>query len=387
MRKYEETHPWITFEADLRRVPVHLWVFLGECQSKCEHIAGVPLRVDTARDLHRVYLSKGLHGTTAIEGNTLTEQQIRDLIDDKLELPPSQEYLKQEVRNIHEECNQLLACIAAAEELPLTPYVIKGFNRKVLDKLDLGQQFVPGETRKYSVGVGRYRGAPAEDCDYLLDRLCVWLTGFEAPGGMRTVYTIIKAVLAHLYLAWIHPFADGNGRTARLVEFQILIASRVPAPAAHLLSNHYNATRTEYYRQLDRASRSGGDVIPFLSYAVQGFLDGLREQLERIRRQQWDVAWRNYVYQHPAFHDKASETAKRRQQLVLDLSLEEKAVPQKRIPELTPRLARQYATKTDKTLSRDLNELCKIGLVGKNKDGYRAQQELMLAFLPAHGEH
>ena len=56
----------------------------------------------------------------------------------------------------------------------------------------------------------------------------------------------------------------------------ILVISGVPAPAAHLLSNHYNQTRSEYYRQLGRASQSGGDVLPFITYAVRGFVDGLR---------------------------------------------------------------------------------------------------------------
>jgi Fic family protein len=67
-------------------------------------------------------------------------------------------------------------------------------------------------------------------------------------------------------------------------------------PAAHLLSNHYNETRSEYYRQLDMASRSGGDVIPFIRYAMQGFVDGLRDQINLVRDQQLHVAWINFVY-------------------------------------------------------------------------------------------
>jgi len=51
----------------------------------------------------------------------------------------------------------------------------------------------------------------------------------------------------------------------------------------HLLSNHYNQTRTEYYRQPRDASRGDGDTLPFLSYALQGFVDGLRQQLGVIR--------------------------------------------------------------------------------------------------------
>ena len=111
---------------------------------------------------------------------------------------------------------------------------------------------------------------------------------------------------------------DGNGRTARLVEFQILLGAGVPTPAAHLLSNHYNQTRTEYYRQLDRASKSGGDIVPFIEYAARGFVDGLREQLHKIRDQQWDVSWRSYV--HEKFRDQSGTNAKRQRDLVLELS-------------------------------------------------------------------
>jgi Fic family protein len=132
------------------------------------------------------------------------------------------------------------------------------------------------------------------------------------------VLGLIRAIIAHVYLAWIHAFGDGNGRTARLVEFQLLVSAGVPTPAAHLLSNHYNQTRSEYYRQLRVASESGGDIIPFMMYATQGFLDGLRHQLKVIRDQQWDVAWENYIYD--SFRTLTKKTDIRRRHLVLDLS-------------------------------------------------------------------
>jgi hypothetical protein len=197
---------------------------------------------------------------------------------------------------------------------------------------------------------------------------------------MEIVYSILKAGLAHLYLAWIHPFGDGNGRTARLLEFQILISTGVPAPAAHLLSNHYNQTRTEYYRQLDQASQSGGDVLPFLTYAVQGFVDGLRAQLSLIRVQQWEVAWENYV--HEAFRDRGGPSDIRRRHLVLDLSAQPQLIPISKLPQMTPRMAAAYANRTPKTVSRDVNDLLRMNLVRKEGGAYRANKELILAFLP-----
>ncbi|MCY3923933.1 MAG: Fic family protein [bacterium] len=77
-----------------------------------------------------------------------------------------------------------------------------------------------------------------------------------------------------------HPFADGNGRTARLLEYAILARSGVvPFPAALLLSNHYNLTRDRYYRELEAADRSG-TITGFVQYAVQGLVNGLREQTD-----------------------------------------------------------------------------------------------------------
>ena len=73
MRKYEESHPWITFEVDLKRAPHSLWLQLGECSSKIEHISRVPLVHGSAKDLYDVYLAKGVQATTAIEGNTLSD--------------------------------------------------------------------------------------------------------------------------------------------------------------------------------------------------------------------------------------------------------------------------------------------------------------------------
>ena len=382
MRTYEKTHPWIKFQLDLRPAGPKFWMLLGEASSKCEHIAGVPLQPDVARDLHQLYLAKGAQATTAIEGNTLSEQEVLQRIKGELTLPASKEYLGQEVDNIVNACNRIRDRLREGDDA-MTSGSVREFNRLVLEKLRLEKGVVTGEVRQHSVVVGRsYLGAPAEDCEFLLNRLCEWLSGpdFRASEGMELVFAIIKAVVAHVYVAWIHPFGDGNGRTARLMEFQILLSAGVPTPAAHLMNNHYNQTRSEYYRQLEAASRSGGDIIPFLEYAAQGLVDGLREQLAKIRLRQWDVAWENFV--HEEFREKTGKTARRQRSLVLDLSRLEKPVQAGMVSDLSPRLAREYAGKTPKTIRRDLGALLKMDLVERTPEGFRARKEKILAFLP-----
>jgi Fic family protein len=383
MRTYEKTHPWLKFELNLGHFPAKLWVMLGECQSKCEHVAGMPLRPETQKELYGIYLAKGALATTAIEGNTLTEQQVLDHLSGKLELPPSREYLASEIDNIIEGCNLILSEIEDGKIPKLSVERIKELNRIVLKGLKLPEEVEPGVIRQHSVGVPGYRGAPASDCEYLLSKMCDWLNtdNSESQPGMHLIYPIIKAVLAHLYLAWIHPFGDGNGRTARFVEFQILISSGVPALSAHLLSNHYNITRAEYYRQLDAASKSGGDILPFLLYAVEGFRDGLLEQINRIRSQQLDVIWRSYV--HETFRDFRGHVGKRRRDLVLDLSRRDKAeVDIDDVISLSGRMAQAYSGRARKMIQTDIKALIALGLLQKQGNKIRACKEVIKAYLP-----
>lgn len=387
-RTYKKTHPWLKFELNLGHADMDIWTLAGEAKAKCEQIAMLPLKPELAKHLAGVYLTKGVKGTTAIEGNSLTEDQVQQRIEGTLKLPVSQEYLGQEVDNIVSAINGIAQRVSSEGTPKLTLDLIKHFNRQVLSNLTLDAEIIPGEIRKYSVGVFGYRGAPREDCEYLLNSLCDWLNSdnFSLSGSAykrdtRIILAIIKAVIAHLYIAWIHPFGDGNGRTARLVEFLILISSGVPDISAHLLSNHYNITRVEYYRQLDESSKTGGNIVPFLRYALDGLLDGLEEQLKYIEFHQFHVAWQNFV--HESFQaTKATKTNKRRRDLVLALSASDKPVPLSEIRSLNAKIAAEYGSRHIRTIMRDLNAIQKMDLIQQVPGGYKAKKQKLSVFLP-----
>jgi Fic family protein len=382
-RKYETSHPWLRFIVSLEKVPPAFWLVLGECHSKCEHIAGVPIRPDVAKKLHRIYLAKGAHGTTAIEGNTLSEAEVLQHVEGKLEVSADKEYLKQEIDNIIQESNRMVERVLHREPLILSPDRIKEINRIVLKGLSVEEGVEPGTIRRYSVGVMNYRGAPHQDCEHLLARLCDWLNGpdFEPRAGLeRTHMAILKSIIAHLYIEWIHAFGDGNGRTGRLVEVQILMAAGVPSPACHLLSNHYNLTRKEYLAQLRMASESGGDTIPFITYALNGLLTGLKGQLAHIRRLQMEFAWLNYV--HDSFRHQSSKAAHRQKALLLDLFEKEVPIQISEIDQLSTRLAKAYAGMHPRTPARDVEALEARGLLIREGKLVRANQDLIAGFLP-----
>lgn len=394
-RPYERSHPWISFAVDLRAAAPRVWSLLGEAAARCRQVAEAALPPAAAAEMYRLYLTRGARATTAIEGNTLSEAQVRARLEGRLELPPSQEYLGREVDNILAACEAIRQELGAGQPPRLDRELVADYNRRVLAGLEahLDAGVVPGEIPRHRVAVGRYRGAPRQDCAYLLDRTCAWLeqapeadaAAFAGAADGRLAVALLQAILAHLYIAWIHPFGDGNGRTARLVEFMLLARSGVPAPAAHLLSNHYNQTRAEYYRQLDRSSRANdrrGDPVAFVDYALQGFVDGLREQCAYVSGVQLVIAWQHLVYE--TFDAEPPTAANlRRRALVLALGAQQQPAPKAAIPDLTPALARSYATKTAKTLTRDLNWLRERGLVVRAGRGYRARVERMRSFLPA----
>jgi Fic family protein len=380
--QYRETHPWITFNLDLNKLGYETWMLMGEAISKCEHIAGVPMKPSVAQALNEVYLSKSAHATTQIEGNTLSEDEVLKRVRHELPLPPSREYLGQEIDNIIEAYNLIIDDIINGRPLELTPERIKEFNRLVLKDLPPEEGVIPGEFRTGSVLVGGvYRGAPWQDCTYLVEKLCDWLEQLraETPENLRVPIPVLSAIVAHLYIAWIHPFGNGNGRTARLIEFQLLVQAGVPTVAGHVLSNFYNKTRTRYAQVLAKTSRDPSFPIEaFILYAIGGFVDELREQINVIRDHQMVVMWQNFV--HEAFRDRNTAACIRQRHLVFDLPAG-KFTPVNQITELTPRLAREYANKTRKTVSRDLNSLAQEGLIIRTRAGARPNIERMQAFL------
>ncbi|MGH3420050.1 MAG: hypothetical protein ACRDOD_10735, partial [Streptosporangiaceae bacterium] len=108
MRQYELTHSWIDFRVtDINDVQARHWMLLGEARSKCEHLAGAPLKPAIAAHLYEVTLVKGALATTAIEGNTLTEDQVRGILEGTYQAPPSRQYQEQEVRNVLDALQQL----------------------------------------------------------------------------------------------------------------------------------------------------------------------------------------------------------------------------------------------------------------------------------------
>jgi len=379
MTDFLDKYPWISFNINTRKLSWKSWLQLGKCIAKCNQIKQAPLTPEARRRLHRIYLAKGAHATTAIEGNTLTEQDAEKIIEGRLELPKFKEYLKNEVQNIIDACNDIGHKISQGRfEQKITVSQICEYNKIVLRDVPCAEEVEPGTIRQHQVSVGNYRAPDPVDLAKLLERFCQWMNepGFKDDKESDVLLSIIKAIIAHLYIAWIHPFGDGNGRTARLLEFAILLNAGLPSPATHLLSNHYNNTRALYYNHLSKATKKR-DAILFVSYAIEGFLDQLNEQLKEISNQLVNVYWRNFIYDQ--FRTEShKKVMRRRRELVLVLSEQGDFVE----ANFLKALMSEHYEDTVTTFSRDLKALVEQKLIIQEHSKFSANKQLVLQWLP-----
>jgi Fic family protein len=237
-------------------------------------------------------------GSARIEGNRTT---IAELVDRKLDSPTEHEKLH-EIRNI----DTALLFIEEAwsrdpENFRIDHGLIRELHRLTTSGLSLNGEgdSTPGSYRVVPVRIAGSAHQPpdASDVFSLVDELLDYLHNPDPPK-----YDLTKIALAHHSFTWIHPFANGNGRTVRLFTYALLLKTgfRVggPRPATRLLNPTavFCSDRDKYYEMLSRAD-SGTDegLLSWCSYV----LSGLKVELDKVGKL-LDYDWLKRNILHPA---------------------------------------------------------------------------------------
>ncbi len=132
---------------------------------------------DTAKSLYRTALVQGAAATTAIEGNTLTTEQIKGILDDTYTAPPSRAYQQREVRNVLDAFNTIAEQISAAHAPRITADLICEYNRLILSGTTDDPDIIVGRSVKdrwWSTNTGGLLLKTASTC------WTVWRTGLKA---------------------------------------------------------------------------------------------------------------------------------------------------------------------------------------------------------------
>lgn len=235
-------------------------LFLQVAEKKAALDSRRPLSPSALAKLKEYFDVEWTYHSNAIEGSTLTLRETKVILEDGLTVggKPLREHL--EAVN-HKHAIDFVEALAKQSE-PLTEHNVRQIHALVLKGVD------DEEAGKYRRGVVRISGSeyvPPEGVAVpgLMSDFAGWLNG-EA----RSLSAIERAALAHFHLVHIHPFADGNGRTARLLMNLILLQDGYPPAVIH------REDRLAYYTALDQAHEGNTEsFVIMIAEAVERSLD------------------------------------------------------------------------------------------------------------------
>jgi len=276
--------------------------------------------------LRKINRMKTIRGSLAIEGNSLTEEQVTALIDGKHIIAPAKEV--QEVRNaikVYESFDSFNA------------YDWKDL-LKAHGIMALGLVDNPGHLRKSGVCVAGKDGIshiapPADMVPVLIADLFDWLKNSED-------HILIKSCVFHYEFEFIHPFEDGNGRMGRLWQSKIL-SQWNPIFANLPIENMIWENQAEYYKAIELSTKNTDSGI-FVEFMLGLILNSLK------------------VHINDTVNDSVNDTVN----LILNLMKENPFIS---YDEIAKNLGKSRAT-----ISRKISELKKNGIierVGADKNG------------------
>ncbi|MDE2719215.1 Fic family protein [Candidatus Palauibacter polyketidifaciens] len=267
---------WQTFSFEYRLDGPGLTSLLIEIEASRKAVEKLLLPPDWRDQLDRLNRIRTIRGTTALEGNPLSEAQVRELLDRETEASATTRESRQ-IENADAAQNWVRERFGPGEA-PLAVADILRMHELLTRGSDEGNN-VPGRLRAYGVQVGTpdlggvHLGAPHEELPQLLDDFVVFVNSRR----VRNEHPVVRALLAHFFLVTIHPFGDGNGRVSRLVEAAILFEGGYNVHGFYGLSNYFYRNGDLYKRRQQECRRvQPVDVTRFVEFGLRGFDAELR---------------------------------------------------------------------------------------------------------------
>jgi Fic family protein len=232
-----------------------------------ERISAAAVQVSWIPALQKDTRVRNAHSSTAIEGNPLTLEQVR-AIEEGREVPATGPRSQREVTNYFAglrfvEKNAQRSAVTHAEILKLHR-ILAG---AVMD------QGTAGRYRTIRVRVGSHVAPSPEKVHGMMSALLDWWN-VQA----TRISPILSSAIIHHHFETIHPFADGNGRTGRMLALWELYRRRFDNHHIFSIDEYYWEDRPRYYAAFVRVRKEKDDLTSWLEYSAAG----LRRTLERV---------------------------------------------------------------------------------------------------------
>lgn len=227
------------------------------------------------------------HHSTAIEGSTLTEEETRLLITDGITTKGKPLY----DHNMVKDHQDALVWIVEQAKLKreITPSFIQEISSKVMkttggiiNAAAGSYDSSKGEWRKSAVSVGARYFTNYLKVEREVSNLCTNINAkINTVNSEKDIYNL--AFDSHFYLVSIHPFADGNGRTARLLMNAILTLKEQP------MAIIFKEDKADYYKALEDSRKEGADLTPIREFMYSQQEKFLLQEIEKFKKQDIDL--------------------------------------------------------------------------------------------------
>ena len=226
-----------------------------------------PLPEHTVRTLHEQQVLEWTYHSNAIEGNTLSLKETKVVLEG---ITIGGKSLNEHFEAInHHEAITYVESIVSGKE-PLSEWQIKNIHQLVLKNIDARNA---GRYRQQNVVIAGASHTPPNFL-HLPQAMTALMTWYQ---GAANLHPLQRAARLHVDFVGIHPFVDGNGRTARLLmNFELMRSSYLPAIIRV-------EQRLAYYDALDIAHTTPNDA-PFLQLLAEQERETLRHYLSIIQR-------------------------------------------------------------------------------------------------------
>lgn len=356
MIKYSIPQNWIKYD------PLELAGRLASAKAAVMSLTSIPFQRSWADQLQVVQLKREIAGTSRIEGADFTEREL----DAALKESPEQLHTRSQ-RQAASAVATYRWIASLPEDRPLDEDLICEIHRRMITGAD-DDHCPPGVIRQrdqnVNFGVPRHRGAEGGDeCQRAFSSLSKALQT-----SYRERDPLIQALAAHYHFAAMHPFLDGNGRTARALEALMLQRTGLRDTLFIAMSNYYYEEKNGYLDALAAVRASDHDLTPFLSFGLRGIETQCLRLFAEIRVNLQKALFRNIMYDlFNRLQTKRKRVIAERHIEVLKMLLDADSLLLDEITEKTKFIYGQLKNPY-KALIRDLNDLIQLGAISHNKN-------------------
>ena len=299
--------------------------------------------------LRREALIHSAHSSTAIEGNPLTLEEVTDLAAGRDIMVRRKD--RQEVLNYLEALERIPEFTQIKPFLSLTLLEI----HKIVTKATLDNPEDVGVFRNRQVVVGNritgqvtFRPPSFENVPDLVEQFLKWLNSEES----NELEPVIKAGVTHYELVRIHPFVDGNGRTARVMASIVFYERGFDVKRFFALDDYYDNDRQAYYEALKSVNKQTLDLTPWLEYFTEGVAVSIEAVKKRVIGLSKDIK---------ILKQKGQIALTERQMRIVEMIVEHGSI--------TNREIREISGLSDEGVRKELTKLITLGVIRREGEG------------------